>query len=190
MNTKIRIAVALVFCAAILVLGAGAPAWADNLNLARPSGGPSGQPAVLPMAESRPPGTVGTSPNLIPITGTGPVTVGSCATVWVKSPPADVSYTASVVPESELPTPFPAQEPPPPAVVVTCAIKIEAVTSTDLGSDTLVCWPLLNTTAGFAYYWDGSAWQKAASQTSDNEVCANVVPGSGPNPAFAVVFSK
>jgi hypothetical protein len=189
MNTKIRIAVALAFCAAILVAGAGAPAWADNLTFGPAADGPSAPPAVLPMAE-RPAGTVPTGAAVIPITGDGPVTVGSCATVWVKAPPADVSYTAFVVPESELPTPFPAQEPPPAAVVVTCAVKIEAVTSTDLGSDTLVCWPLLDTTEGYAYYWDGSAWQRAASQTSDNQVCANVVPGSGPNPAFAVVFSK
>ncbi len=188
MNAKIRVPLAVVIFAAILIAGVSAPAWAGTINLGTAAGGPSGAPAVLPFA-GRPQGTVTTGAGLIPVTGDGPVTVGSCATVWVKSPPADVSYTASVVPESELPTPFPPGVPPP-ASLVSCAIKIEAVTSADLGAETLVCWPLLPAQSGFAYYYDGSEWQKTTSQTSDGQVCANFVPGTAPNPAFAAVFDK
>jgi len=181
MSRMIRIVVVLVFLAGVVALGMQGNAWADRLSTSAPARSASG-PQADPPAAGRPAGTVVTNTGLIPLTG-GPVTVGNCATVWVKFPPAGVSYMASVVPESELPLELPGK-------LVTCAIKVEAVTSTDLGSETLVCWPLLPAESGFAYYFDGSDWLKTASQTSDSQVCANVVPGTAPNPAYAAVFNK
>jgi hypothetical protein len=181
MSRIIRVVVVLVFLAGVVALGMQGNAWADRLNPSAPARSASGPQAAPPVAV-RPAGTVNIITGLIPITG-GPVTVGNCATVWVKAPPAGVSYNASVVPESELPLELPGK-------LVTCAIKVEAVTSTDLGSETLVCWPLLPAQSGFAYYYDGSTWVKTTSQTSDNQVCANVVPGTAPNPAYSAVFDK
>ena len=181
MSRMIRIVVVLVFLAGVVALGMQGNAWADRLSTSVPALSASG-PQADPPAAFRPAGTVNTITGLIPITG-GPVTVGNCATVWVKFPPAGVSYFASVVPESELPLELPGK-------LVTCAIKIEAVTNADLGSETLVCWPLLPAQSGFAYYYDGSDWQKTVSQTSEDQVCANVVPGTAPNPAYSAVFDK
>ena len=181
MNTKMRILLAASLFVALLVAAMGAPAWAEKLSVGTALLSPGG-PRADPPAAVRPAGTVLTTAALIPITG-GPVTVGSCATVWVKFPPVGVNYTASVVPESELPLVLPGK-------LVTCAIKIEAFTSPNLGSETLVCWPLLPAQSGFAYYFDGTKWVRTALQTSDGQVCANVVPGTAPNPAFAAVFDK
>ena len=182
MSRIIRVVVVLVFLAGVVALGMQGNAWADRLNANAPARSASGPQADLPAALPRPVGSVVTTTGLIPLTG-GPVTVGNCATVWVKAPPAGVSYMASVVPESELPLELPGK-------LVTCAIKVEAVTNTDLGSETLVCWPLLPAQSGFAYYYDGSDWLKTASQTSEDQVCANVVPGTAPNPAYTAVFDK
>jgi hypothetical protein len=179
MSRMIRIVVVLVFLAGVVALGMQGNAWANRLSTTAPARSASG-PQAAPAA--RPLGSVVTTTGLIPLTG-GPVTVGNCATVWVKVPPSGVSYLASVVPESELPLELPGK-------LVSCAIKVEAVTNADLGSETLVCWPLLPEQSGFAYYFDGSDWLKTASQTSENQVCANVVPGNAPNPAYAAVFNK
>ncbi len=114
MNTKIRILLALAFSAAILIAAVGAPAWADKLSLGAAAPAAGGPQAALPPGV-RQDGTVTTTQLIIPVTGGQAVTVGSCATVLVEVPvPDGVSYTASVVPETDLPTPFP----PPPGISV------------------------------------------------------------------------
>lgn len=137
------------------------------------------QPLAVPPA-----GTVVTTPLQIPVTGQTSA-VGSCTWVFsaVESPPANVNYTVQFVPETDLPGPFP-------GLLVSCPVKVQAVTSTNLGAKTLVCWPLVPELAGFAYYYDGSKWVKTTSQIADNQVCADVVASSAPNPAFVAVFDK
>ena len=181
MTRIIRAVVVLVFLAAVVALGIQGNVWADKLIANAPARSASGPHADTEPA-ARPAGSVNTFTGLIPITG-APITVGNCATVWVKFPPAGVSYYASVVPESELPLELPGK-------LVSCAIKVEAVTNTDLGSETLVCWPLLPLQSGFAYYYGDSDWLKTASQISEGQVCANVVPSTAPNPAYAAVFDR
>ncbi len=134
----------------------------------------------------RPEGTLGFVPQppgaFIPVTGA----VGDCTWVFsaVDSPPANVTYATHFVPETELPGSFP-------GLLVSCPVKVQAVTSTDLGSKTLVCWPYLPKQAGFAYYYDGSKWVKTTnSLTGDNQVCADMVAATAPNPAYVAVFNK
>ncbi len=131
---------------------------------------------------TRPAGTV---TGQIPVTGQTSA-VGSCTWVFssVESPPAGVDYKVQFVPETALPGKFP-------GLLVSCPVKVDAVTSTNLGSKTLVCWPLVPRQAGFAYYYDGSQWVKTTnSLTNDNQVCADVVAANAPNPTFVAIFDK
>jgi len=180
MSKIIRVVAVLALLGAVVVLGMQGTAWASKLVSADPRSA-SGGAGQGPELASRPQGTVVTTPLSVPLTSGQAAIVGSCATVLVRSAPSGVSYTASVVPQADLPATLPGN-------LVSCAIKVQAVTSATLGAETLVCWPLLPTQAGFAYYYDGSKWVKTASQTSSNQVCANVVPSTAPNPAFVAVF--
>ena len=148
----------------------------------------TGGGAILSSSGSRGDGTVKFNSQgqaVIPVTGQTSA-VGSCTWVFssVEAPPANVNYKVQFVPETALPGKFP-------GLLVSCPVKVDAITSTNLGSKTLVCWPLVPRKAGVAYYYDGSQWVKTTnSLINDDQVCADVVAASAPNPAFVAVFDK
>jgi hypothetical protein len=182
MNTKIRFLLALALLGVIVVAATGTPAWAERLFVGGEAPA-AGEPLAALPAGSRQQGTVTTTDNFIPVTGGERTNVGSCAWVWVIDPPVQVEYTAQVVPVVEIPQ----QDP---GVVETCAIRLDAVVSSDLGAKTQVCWSILpNPKEIFGYYWDGSTWLNTPVDIGATETCV-FVPIEAGNPAFTALFSE
>ncbi|MFH1184035.1 MAG: hypothetical protein V1755_03225 [Chloroflexota bacterium] len=181
MNTRIRFLLALALFAAIVIAAIGAPAWADRLNIGAQAPSAGGLQANMPVG-SRPQGTVVTTGPVIPVTGGQAVTVASCATVQVKTPPDGVEYTASVVSAESLPVVLPGN-------LISCAIKVEAKPGASLGAEVLVCFPVPPTGAGFAYQHDGEQWVKTTLEVKDGQACVTV-PATAANPGFAAFFGE
>ena len=181
MNTRIRLLLALALFAAMVVAGIGAPSWADKLGLGAAAPAASGQKSS-PPAGGRPQGTAETTSPVVQLVSDQLATVGSCATVLVKSAPADVQYTASVVSGDSLAATLP-------GTLLSCGIKVEATPGATLGAVTEVCFPIPLDQAGFAYYWNGTTWVKTTLDPKDSQSCVDV-PASAGNPAFAGLFDK
>ena len=182
MNKSIRILLAFVVFAAIVAIGINGSAWADKLNIASQAPAASG-PSREGSAQPRQDGTVPATNYVIPVTGgSGPLVVGSCATVSIDSEPPNVAYTASVVPANTLAQVLPGK-------VVSCGIKIEAKPSSNLGAEAQVCFPIPPSQADFAYYYDGTQWVKTTLGAQEGQSCVNV-PKTAGNPAFAALFDK
>jgi len=200
-NTRIRLVLAMALFAVIGVGGIGAAAWVGKLNLGSlapaavnpqvgsvaASAGQAGQAAVggleagLSVA-GRPQGTVVTTGPVVPLTGGTIVTVGSCATVLIISPPTGVEYSASVVVAGDLAKELPGQ-------LLGCGIKVDAKPGATLGAQAQVCFPIPPSQAGFAYYWDGVHWVKTTLEPKDAQSCVNI-PETAANPAYAGLFDK
>jgi len=182
MNIKIRLLLALALFAAIVFAGIGAPAWADKLNIGAQAPAASGLQADLPVG-IRPQGSVVTTGEVVTLTSDQVTTVGSCATVLVKTAAADIIYTAYVVPEEVLPKDLPAD-------LISCAIKIEAKPGTTLGAEVQVCFPIPPSKAGFAY--DSpliTQWVKTTLEAEGGQSCVTI-PATTASPAFAGLFDK
>lgn len=181
MNIKIRFLVALALFAAIVIAGLGAPAWADKLDLGARSPAAGGLQSNLPVG-SRPQGTVPIGGEVVTLTSDVIATVGSCATVLVKSAPAGVVYTASVVPQDVLPRELPGK-------LISCAIKVEAQPGATLGAEVEVCFPIPPSTTGFAHEHDGTQWATSTVAATGGQACV-AVPAIAGTPSFAALFDK
>ncbi len=181
MNKIIRILVVVAFMLAVVVLGMKNTVWADRLAGSNPSAAAVGSNQASPLG-SRPQGTVETGDQNVPVVPGQTVTVGSCASILIKSAPAGVAYTASVVDETQLSKEFPGN-------LVSCGVQIKASPGTNLGAEAQVCFPIPPDKAGFAYYWDGTKWVKTTLEVKDNQSCV-MVPSTAGNPAFAALFDK
>ena len=185
MNKLIRIAAVSAFLLAILALGMKGTAWATKLGGVNQAPVANGSNPGLPL-EARPQGTVITNPPIVPIIpvtdGGQGITVGSCATVLIPSPVANVRYLGTTVNQSQLPTPLVGN-------LVSCGIQISAKFSGNLGAETQVCFPIPPGKTGFAYYWDGTQWVKTTSPAQNNQSCVTV-PVSAPNPVFTALFDQ
>ena len=203
MNKIMLGVVMLVFMFTIVVLGMRGTIWANKLgdvnqvptaNVSVNSGsnsltygnqvpGANGLNPVLP-AGVRPQGTVNTSNQNVPLTVGQTVTVGSSATVLLKSAPPDLKYIASVVDQNEFSKDYPGN-------LTSSLIRIDAVPANNktLGAELQVCFPIAPAQAGFAYYWDGTQWVKTTLATKDSQSCTDI-PASAPNPLYTAMFDK
>jgi hypothetical protein len=134
-------------------------------------------------------------PQNIPVTGAGPgipvtgggqvITIGSCATARIVTPPdppAGVTYTAVVVSADDLPKALPGK-------LISCAVKIVATpASATLGANVQVCFPVPPTQAGFAYDWLGP-WQKTDTLPTNGQSCV-IVPASAVNASYTGLFNS
>ncbi len=139
-------------------------------------------------AQPPPAGTVSINPGplSIPVTGGGQeITLGSCATVKIVTPPvppAGVTYTVFVVPVEVLPKALPGN-------LISCAVKIVATpASATLGANVEVCFPVPPTQAGFAHEWQGP-WQKTDILPTNNGQSCVIVPADAVNASYAGLFS-
>ncbi len=141
-----------------------------------------------PPLQPRQAGTVVTTtggPQIIPVTGGGQnlISIGSCATAWIVTPPdppAGVTYTASVVPEELLPKELPGK-------LISCAVKVVAApTTATLGGKVEVCFPMMPDQKGFAFDWHGP-WQKTDILPSNGQSCV-IIPADAVNASYAGLF--
>jgi len=182
MNTKLRILLALALFAGIVAVGVSGTAWADKLNVGAGAPVSSAQGAGQSI-DSRPAGTVQTNPHIFKIPVRQKVTVGSCTTVSISSAPANVRYTASVVSSSALHMDLPGK-------LVSCVVKIVATPATaSIGTDVQVCFPVGPTQAAYAYFYDGSNWNKTTVALKDSQSCVTVPAKTG-SPVFSALFDR
>jgi len=187
----LRFAFVLAFVIGFVVLGMNGTAWAGKLGSGYQSPAASGS-GVGPGLVPRPLGTTNSKKNIqtikpiIPNTGGDqPTTVGSCATVLIESAPANVTYTASVVPEKDLAKVLPGK-------LRSCGIKITATSSKNLDARAQVCFPILPGKAVFGgYYWDGTKWvETTLDKVTDSRQSCVDIPTTVANLTYAALFNK
>lgn len=181
MNKIMRIVVVLTFLLVIIALGMQGTAWANNLGNSNPAQAANGFDQGF-AARKRPGGTVTTGNPNVPLTVGQRVTVASCATVLLKNGSADLQYTASATNRNDFSKDYPGN-------LVSCVIMVRAVPANNktTGGDLQVCFPIVPTQTGFAYYWDGTKWVKTILAVSNGHSCIDV-PNTAPNPVFVAMF--
>jgi len=183
MNKIIRIMLVLAFLIVLVALGMRGTAWASKLGSENQSPAANRLDQGL-SAAARPKGTVHTGNPNVTLTVGQTVTVGSCATVELKSAPPDIKYTASTESKNNLSKYYPGN-------LISCLIKIHAIPADNksLGAELQVCFPILPPETGFTYYWDGTQWVKTTPVVKEGYSCINV-PTSAPNPLYTAMFDK
>ena len=177
----LRFVFVLAFLVGFVAIGMNGTAWASKVGSSYQSPVANGNSQGLPVP-ARPQGTVNTTGPVVPLTDGQTITVGSSATVLVESGLAGVSYTGSVVADTDLPTGFKGN-------LLSSGIKIDASQGTTLGAPVTVSFPIPPGKTGFAYYWDGSQWVKTTLEVQDGQSSV-VIPAGAPNPTFAALFDK
>lgn len=180
MNKGIRILIVFAGMAILVAVGLNGPAWADKLKASAQSPAANVPDQGL-QAESRPQGTVITTPDCVETLTPGNFTIGSIAEWELDGVSGGNLYTACTVKDSELPAGLP-------AVLLTSPIQLAVSSGTSLGVPQKICFPLPPGKNGSAYFWDGTAWVKT-EEAKDGKAC--VTPSAETHaPTFVVLFQE